>query len=290
MQPSISVDFRQKGSSDRLFDQPPLARSHDSDWRSIHLEHHFQQAIDTPEHVWATPVIVVALNSALQLQGQRDHDPFRQVTQLGIFPAGVPHQYTAPAAEFLAFSINAQAFLPVMNGSIAPELVPTLLPEPDCLIAGVALALKAELAAGCPGGSVYEASLATALAIHLVKHYSVTGLPTLQPSVGLSREKLKLTLDYIHEHFSEKIRLEAIAQSINISPYHFCHLFKASMGVSPYQYILHCRIECAKQLLKNHSLAIVDVALDCGFATQSQLTKYFSRFVGTTPKVYRDQV
>jgi AraC family transcriptional regulator len=34
---------------------------------------------------------------------------------------------------------------------------------------------------------------------------------------------------------------------------------------------------------------IVDVAFDCGFATQSQLTKYFNRFVGTTPKVYRDR-
>ncbi|MBW4695980.1 MAG: helix-turn-helix domain-containing protein [Lyngbya sp. HA4199-MV5] len=37
------------------------------------------------------------------------------------------------------------------------------------------------------------------------------------------------------------------------------------------------------------SVSIAEVGFDYGFATQSQLTKYFSRFVGTTPKVYRDR-
>ena len=96
MPQSVRVDFRQKGSSDRLFCQPPLARSHDSHWRSLHLEHHRQAAIDTPEHTWATPVIAVTLGSPLQLHGRRGlGDRFQQATKLAIFPAGVPHQYAA---------------------------------------------------------------------------------------------------------------------------------------------------------------------------------------------------
>ena len=180
-------------------------------------------------------------------------------------------------------------FLPFTDGSSNIELMPTLSPEPDSLVLGIAMALKAELAAGYPGGSLYEASLATALAIHLLKHYSTAIFPVLKPSSGLPQAKLKLAVDYINEHLSEKIRLEAIAALLNISQFHFCHLFKESMGISPYQYILQQRVERAKQLLKHQTLPIVDVAFDCGFATQSQLTKYFSRYVGTTPKVYRNQ-
>lgn len=290
MPQSVSVDFRQKGSSDRLFCQPPLARSHDSHWHSIHLEHHCQAAINTPEHTWATPVVAVTLGSPLQLHGRRGSgDRFQQATKLAIFPAGVPHQYaTQTSAEFLAFSVDAQVFSPFTDDSSTIELMPTLSPEPDSLVLGIALALKAELAAGCPGGSLYEASLATALAIHLLKQYSTAFFPALKPS-GLPQAKLKLAEDYINEHLSEKIRLEAIAALLNVSQFHFCHLFKASMGISPYQYILQQRVERAKQLLKQQTVPIVDVAFDCGFATQSQLTKYFSRFVGTTPKVYRDQ-
>ena len=291
MQQRVHVDFRQKGSSDRLFCQPPLARSHDSNWRSIHLEHHCQAAIDTPEHTWATPVIVVTLGAPLQLHGNRSSkERFQQEVQLAIFPAGMPHQYTASGtAEFLAFSIDTQAFLPVTNDALIPELTPTLSAEPDCFILGVALALKAELTSGCPGGSLYETSLTTALAIHLLKRYSIAILPGLQQSIGLSQAKLNLVLDYIREHLGEKIRLEAIAALLNISQFHFCHLFKESMGISPYQYILQQRVEKAKHLLKHQTMPLIEVAFDCGFATQSQLTKYFSRFVGTTPKVYRNQ-
>ncbi|XGV94688.1 MAG: helix-turn-helix domain-containing protein [Leptolyngbya sp. BL-A-14] len=286
MPPSVTVDFRQKGSSDRVFSQPPLLRSHDSDWRTIHLEHHYQPAIETPEHTWTTPVIAIALGSALQLQGNRGSShPFQQETQLAIFPAGMPHQYTTQnTAEFLAFSIDTQAFIPFISD--LATLIPTLSLQVDALILGIGLALKAELVAGCPGGSLYETSLATALATHLLRRYS-TAIP--QTAIGLSKPKLKLVLEYIDDHLSEKIRLEAIAQLLNMSQFHFCHLFKESMGVAPYQYILHQRVERAKQLLRYQTLPIIDVALECGFATQSQLTKYFNRLVGTTPKVYRDQ-
>jgi len=51
-------------------------------------------------------------------------------------------------------------------------------------------------------------------------------------------------------------------------------------------------VERAKQLLKQQAvkqqvLSISDIALDCGFANQTHLTKVFRQITGTTPKVYQ---
>jgi AraC family transcriptional regulator len=104
----------------------------------------------------------------------------------------------------------------------------------------------------------------------------------------LSPENLRDTLDYIQEHLSEEITLEAIANHIGISQYYFSHLFKQSMGVSPYQYVLQQRVERAKQLLKQSNLSIVEIALECGFANQTHLTKHFRNLVGLSPKAYQE--
>ena len=49
-------------------------------------------------------------------------------------------------------------------------------------------------------------------------------------------------------------------------PYYFSRLFKQSMGVSPYQYIVQQRIERAKYLLRTTSLSVAAIALQVGFS------------------------
>ncbi|NJO43692.1 MAG: helix-turn-helix transcriptional regulator [Cyanobacteria bacterium CRU_2_1] len=74
-----------------------------------------------------------------------------------------------------------------------------------------------------------------------------------------------------------------------MSVYYFCELFKQSIGVAPYQYVLQQRVERAKQLLKDEKRAIVDIALECGFANQTHLNKHFRKLTGMTPKSYRTE-
>ncbi|MFB2893510.1 helix-turn-helix domain-containing protein [Aerosakkonemataceae cyanobacterium BLCC-F50] len=103
----------------------------------------------------------------------------------------------------------------------------------------------------------------------------------------LSLDKLRQALDYIQEHLGEDISLEAIANYLNISQYHFSHLFKESMGISPYQYVLQQRVERAKQLLKQRELTIAEITVECGFANQAHLFKHFHKFLGMSPTKYR---
>lgn len=132
----------------------------------------------------------------------------------------------------------------------------------------------------------YIESLCNALSCHLLKIYN-SGGRSLPSNSRLATQKLSDAIDYIDTHLSSAIVLEDLASVLNISRYHFCHLFKQSFGIAPYQYILQRRVERAKQLLHRQELSITEIALACGFANQSHFTKHFRQQTGSTPKQYR---
>jgi AraC-like DNA-binding protein len=103
---------------------------------------------------------------------------------------------------------------------------------------------------------------------------------------GLSSRQLRLTICYIQAHLDEEICLDAIASELGFSRYYFCRLFKQSTGFSPYQYVIRCRIELAKQLLKKGDESIAEIALACGFSHQSHLHRHFKRLTGFTPQKF----
>ncbi|NET35646.1 MAG: helix-turn-helix transcriptional regulator [Cyanothece sp. SIO1E1] len=61
-------------------------------------------------------------------------------------------------------------------------------------------------------------------------------------------------------------------------------LAKQSMGIPPHQYHIQCRVERAKQLLRQGELAIAEIAQTVGFASQGHLNYHFKRLTGLTPK------
>lgn len=74
-----------------------------------------------------------------------------------------------------------------------------------------------------------------------------------------------------------------------MSESHFSRSFKQSVGIAPYQYLMQQRVERAKQLLQQQKSPISTIALDCGFANQTHLTKVFRQITGVTPKAYQKQ-
>ena len=140
------------------------------------------------------------------------------------------------------------------------------------------------------GGKLYLESLTQVLVINLLRNYSVFEPVFRKYNDGLAPYKLRQTIDYIHAYLDRDLSLKVMAEQIGMSRSYFAVRFKQAMGISPHQYVNQQRIKQAKQLLKERKLAIAEIALECGFASQSHLNKVFCSYVGMTPKSYREQL
>jgi len=142
-------------------------------------------------------------------------------------------------------------------------------------------------AKGATSSSLYTDSLANILAVTLLRQYATTRPHLPAYMGGLPQRQLSQVLDYIDAHLGEDIKLADLASLLDISQYHFSRLFKQSLGVSPYQYLLQQRVARAKHLLKHTDQLITHIALACGFNSHSHLSKQFRQLTGMTPKAYR---
>jgi AraC family transcriptional regulator len=87
--------------------------------------------------------------------------------------------------------------------------------------------------------------------------------------------------------FSSDLSLQALASESGYSRVHFVRMFRAATGYSPHNYLLNLKLERARELLRNPSTSLIDIALDCGFSSHSHMSRLFHRIVGVTPSAYR---
>ncbi|MUL39410.1 helix-turn-helix domain-containing protein [Gloeocapsopsis dulcis] len=228
----------------------------------------------------------------LQTQGDKTRTGLYAKGDFCLTPAKMPFFARWDSEDrFLQIRITSQFIQ-----SVAGETIDTnpdhleLLPEfrtRDPQIEAISMLLLVELKQENLGGKLYIDSLANVLAVHLLRQYAATKPHLRVYAGGLPQRQLLQVLDYINDHLNQDIKLADLAALLDMSQFHFSHLFKQSLGTSPYQYLLQQRIERAKQLLKHSDRAIIDIAFLCGFNSHSHLSKQFRQLTGMTPKDYR---
>ncbi|MDJ0637152.1 MAG: AraC family transcriptional regulator [Xenococcaceae cyanobacterium MO_188.B29] len=159
----------------------------------------------------------------------------------------------------------------------------------DPLLEQLAYAFKTELENKI-SDRLYLESLQTILCAHLLRHHCSATVVTTEVSGGLPSSKLRQVVDYIQENLERDISLAQLANVAHVSSHHFGKLFKQSMGITPHQYVLKCRIEQAKKLLATKRLTLAEVSLATGFCHQSHFTNVFRRYTTLTPRQYRNQL
>lgn len=262
-------------------------------WDNISLVHYRQAAGSLPEHCLLNHEICINFGKSVVLEQVIDgrSEIIHSVpTQVGIHPANISQSFVWDSeAEFLILHLKPSLLTNLSEeawGKDNIELVPRSRGFFDPLIVHMGFALKTVLETDALGSRLYADSMANALGIHLLSRYS-TQKPTVKlHKGGLSKQQLKQVLDYINEHLQRNLSLAELAMVVRLSSYHFAHLFKQSMGISPHQYHIGCRIERAKELLYKGDTAIKDIAQVVGFSSQGHFTYHFKRLTGITPKKF----
>lgn len=95
---------------------------------------------------------------------------------------------------------------------------------------------------------------------------------------------------YIHAHLAEQMTLESVAGAVNVSPFHFCKIFKRATGLTFTDFVSRARVEKAKRLLMKPAARITDVAYDVGFQSLSHFNRSFRRIASESPTEYRGRM
>lgn len=153
----------------------------------------------------------------------------------------------------------------------------------DVKIIQIAQWLLDEQNNGGAGGNLYVDSLINLLAVHLLRTYSIQFREARSPSY-LTQQQIARAIDYMQAHIDRDISLDVLAQTVNVSSSHLRRLFKQATGMAPHQYLIHLRVNRAKELLLTRGFSVDEVAAEVGFADRSHLHRHFKRVFGVTPK------
>ena len=157
----------------------------------------------------------------------------------------------------------------------------------DPVVRGLGLSLAAAFEAPTHVGSLFVDHVCLALCAHLTQHYG--GLRRVEPvdRGALLPSLAERAKDYMAAHFADEISLLEVARECGLSRSHFSKTFKVATGLTPHQWRQGYRVERAKALLRDTAMDIADIAMDCGFADQSHLTRVFAHRVGESPGKWR---
>ena len=122
------------------------------------------------------------------------------------------------------------------------------------------------------------------LILHLLENYSEHSKEVIRG--GLSPKVKSRVIDYMHTHIGQDITLEQLSEVACMSTYHFAHMFKQSIGLSPYQFLLKQRMSLAATELRS-TTTIGTVGELCGYSSPSRFARAFKTNYGVTPKVYQ---
>lgn len=102
-------------------------------------------------------------------------------------------------------------------------------------------------------------------------------------------DRYRATVSYIHEHFREKVDIEAIERVSHYSYRNINRIFLSLTRETIGKYIKRLRLEKGAEYIKYSDQQLADIAMEVGFADLAAFSKAFKKRFGYAPSVYRKQ-
>lgn len=133
-------------------------------------------------------------------------------------------------------------------------------------------------------GAGFEAACAGHLAVIAARLCAALDERTGEAQAG---RRLDVSLEYLHAHYAEPIRLETLSALEYLSPSRYSALFRAATGLSPQQYLIRLRMQTAFELVRTSDMPIHEIARAVGYEDQLYFSRLFRRRFGLSPRQLR---
>ncbi|MEJ8571836.1 AraC family transcriptional regulator [Microbaculum marinum] len=160
-----------------------------------------------------------------------------------------------------------------------PYFPEKIVRDPD----GAARFVDAHCALGSADTLAADERFVAALTVILQRHARL-GAPA---RLGTEPGPVSRAVDYLDGHYADDVDLATLAGVAGLSRFHLIRAFRKETGLTPHAWLTDRRIRAARPLL-TAGRTPGEVALECGFADQSHLTRAFKARVGVTPGRFRD--
>lgn len=170
----------------------------------------------------------------------------------------------------------------------APTLGDVECVDDDPTMRHLCLALLSRPQNDNPRSLVFERSLTLAMLAYFIRRYCGSK-PTRAAGRDIVLEpwQLKLAEEAILDCLHQPLRISVVAERCGVSPEYFSRAFRSTTSETPCRWLMQRRVERACQMIKGTDERLADIALACGFADQSHLTRTFTTVLGITPSAWR---
>jgi AraC family transcriptional regulator len=157
----------------------------------------------------------------------------------------------------------------------------------DATIAGLGGAILPALSHPQQANRLFVDHISLAVGIHVAQTYGDMRPVSRPTRGGLAPWQERRAKEILSANLDGGVPLKDVARECRLSVSHFSRAFRRTIGVAPHNWLLTRRIEVAQEKLRDTRLSLSDVALACGFADQSHLTRVFTGMVGVSPGAWR---
>jgi AraC family transcriptional regulator len=123
--------------------------------------------------------------------------------------------------------------------------------------------------------------------LHTLARRTDAHIPARHARERLSAHTLRRIRDYVESSLAEDLDVAMMANVAAMSPAHFARAFAATVGMTPFHYVMTRRLARAREFLERTDRSALTIALDVGFKTPSHFTSRFRREFGVTPREIR---
>ena len=99
--------------------------------------------------------------------------------------------------------------------------------------------------------------------------------------------RIRAVVEHLHANLCMRISVADLARSVNMSRWHFCHLFKAEMSQSPSHYMRTLKMREAQRMLLETFLSVKEIRATLGNIDRSHFSREFRNYCGLTPTEFR---